>query len=400
VVSFKLVRRNLAKHWGRSGLTVASLVVAIFLVCVLRALVYSLDAGIRGAKRDRLVVQSAVSLFENLPISYQQKLAAVPGVVNTCKFHWFGAYYQDPSNWFAQFAVDPQALVDMYPEIQIVGGKVSSTEGDAPGFLEDKQGCIVGKVLADEMHKKYGGWQVGDTFPLISFLYPAEPGQEWKFRVRAIYEPKSSALDSRTVFFHWDYFEDTLRAQKNSAPPAVATYALLTAKGADQAAVAHGVEAQFVGGQQVQCCSEAEFNAQFVTMLGSVPFFLAAIGGGVLVAILFACVNTMLMAFREQTHDVGVMKALGFTDGAVGATLLAQSLVLCGTGGLLGVALAKLAEPVVVLAMGKFFPGYEVTPAILGLGAAITLGVGLVAGIVPCLSARRLACVAALRSVE
>jgi putative ABC transport system permease protein len=363
-------------------------------------LIYSLDAGIRGAKRDRLVVQSAVSLFENLPMSYQQKLAAVPGVVNTCKFHWFGGYYQDPSNFFAQFAVDPKPLIEMYPDIKIVAGQIESKEGSQPGFFEDKQGCVIGKMLSDQMHAKYGGWQVGDKFPLIGIIYPAEPGQTWEFNIRAIYEPTSSGIDSRTVFFHWDYFEETLKAQKLGAPPAVATYSLLTAKGADQVAIARAVEEQFTGDQMVKCSSEAEFNAQFVTMLGSVPFFLSAIGGGVLVAILFACVNTMLMAFREQMHDVGILKAIGFTDAAVGRLMLAQSLLLCGIGGLIGILLAKASEPGFVAMIGNMFPGYEVTPQILGLAAVITLAVGLIAGIVPFVRARRLACVAALRAVE
>ena len=399
MVSFRLVRRYVTKHLVRSLLTIASLIVAIFLVCVLRALVYSLDAGIRGAKRDRLVVQSAVSLFENLPISYQQKLAAVPGVVNTCKFHWFGGYHVDETNFFAQFAVDPKPLIEMYPEIRIVAGSIESKEG-TPGFYEDKQGCIVGKMLADQMHAKYGGWQVGDKFPLTGIIYPAEPGQTWEFNIRAIYEPTSSALDSRTVFFHWDYFEDTLRSQTLSAPASVATYSLKIAPDADQVAVARTVEEQFTGDQQVQCTSEAEFNAQFVTMLGNIPFFLSAIGGGVLVAILFACVNTMLMAFREQMHDVGILKAVGFTDGQVGGLMLAQSMLICGLGGLLGIALAKMSEPGFIAMIGNMFPGYEVTPEILGSAALITLAVGLIAGIVPFVRARALPCVTALRAVE
>ena len=52
-----------------------------------------------------------------------------------------------------------------------------------------------------------------------------------------------------------------------------------------------------------------------------------------LLAILLACVNTMLMAGREQTHDVGILKALGFEDGSVFGLLLAQSLLLCLLGG-------------------------------------------------------------------
>ncbi len=389
MTSLRLVRRHLFKHKVRSLLTIASLVVALFLLCVLRSLVFSLDAGIRGAKRDRLVVQSAVSLFTSLPLNYQPKMAQVAGVENTCKFHWFGGYYKDASNWFAQFAVDPPALFDMYPEIRIV-------DGSKEDFLADRQGCVIGKMLTQRF-----GFKVGDVIPLIGVIYPAEPGQNWEFRVRAIYEPATPALDPSTLFFHWDYFQRTLEAQKYGLPADVATYSIKTAPGADQVAIARAVEEQFAQGpQRVNCTSEAEFNAQFLTMLGSVPLFISAIGGGVLVAILFACVNTMLMAFREQTHDVGILKALGFTDGRVGFLLLVQSLLLCGTGGLLGIGLAKLTQPTLLDFLGSMFPGYEVTPAIMGMAAATTLAVGLVAGIAPYLSARRLACVAALRSVE
>jgi putative ABC transport system permease protein len=395
VVSFRLVRRYLTKHLWRSLLTVASLVVALFLVCVLRSLVWSLDAGIRGAKRDRLVVQSAVSLFVNLPMSYQAKFAQVPGVENTCKFHWFGGYYQEESNFFAQFAVDPQPLFAMYPELQIV-------EGSREDVLADPQGCLIGQTLANDQRMHPGvTWKVGDVIPLISVIYPAEPGQSWEFRVRAIYHSTSTAIDERTMFFPWDYFQRTVEAQSRGAPPEVATYSIRTAPGSDQVTVAGSVEQLFENGpQRVTCTSEAEFQAQFVTMLGSIPFFLGAIGGGVLVAILFACVNTMLMAFREQTHDVGILKALGFTDGAVGRLMLAQSLLLCGVGGLAGIGLAKLAEPGIVAVIGAFFPAFAVTRETLTLAVVATLVVGVAAGIAPYFRARRLDCVAALRSVE
>jgi putative ABC transport system permease protein len=203
------------------------------------------------------------------------------------------------------------------------------------------------------------------------------------------------------VFFHWDYFQRTLEGQSRAAPIEVATYALQTAEGVDQVRIQRDVDQLFSGGpQRVNCNTEAEFNAQFVTMLGSVPLFLSAIGGGVLVAVLFACVNTMLMSFREQMHDVGILKALGFTDAAVGGMMLAQSLLVCILGGGLGLLLAKGSEPAFVAMIGAMFPGYAVTPAILGLGAALTLCVGLISAVVPALEARSLAVVTALRSDE
>ena len=57
----RLILRNLFKRPLRFTLTALALMMAVFLVCVLQSLVVALDAGVRDAKSDRLVVQSAVS---------------------------------------------------------------------------------------------------------------------------------------------------------------------------------------------------------------------------------------------------------------------------------------------------------------------------------------------------
>ncbi|MBL8841296.1 MAG: ABC transporter permease [Planctomycetes bacterium] len=388
MVSFKLVRRYLGKHKVRSILTIGSLVVALFLLCMLRSLVVALDAGVRGAKRDRLVVQSAVSLFVDLPQSYQSKIAAVEGIETICKWQWFGGRHPTEEAFFAQFAVDMSELPKLYPEIAIV-------EGSFADVAAERRGCVVGRTLA-----KTFNWQLGQTVPLLGTIFPGPPGDGWQFTIKAIYEPTSSAVDGNTLFFHWDYFEETVESTMGMTP-GTGTYFLRTAPDADQVAIAGAVEQLFDNGpQRVTCSTEAEFQAQFVSMVGNVPFFVAAIGGGVLIAIVLACINTMLMAFREQLHDAGILKAVGFTDGSVAGLMLAESLLLCGLGGFGGIALAKLSEPGLRAALGSMFPGYEVTGETLLLASALTLAVGLVAGVVPALRARALRVVEALRSVE
>jgi putative ABC transport system permease protein len=132
-------------------------------------------------------------------------------------------------------------------------------------------------------------------------------------------------------------------------------------------------------------------------MVGNVPKLLGAIGGGVFVAILLACVNTMLMAAREQTRDVGILKALGFTDAAMFRLQISQSLVLCGLGGGLGILVALVSQSLIATAIGRFFPGYEVRAGTVLMAALLTAAVGLLAGIVPARSAARLNSVEALR---
>jgi putative ABC transport system permease protein len=389
VISLKLVRRNLLKHKMRSALTIASLVVGIFLLCVLRSLVVAIESGVQGAKRDRLVVQSAVSLFVSLPLNYQAKMEEVPGVAKIVKWQWFGAYWQEPKNFFANFATDPDALFDVFPEIEIVEGSVEE-------WRKDRRGCIVGDKIAEEYH-----WKVGQTIPLISAIFPPPQGDTWEFTVSAIYRPKSTAIDRRTMFFQWEYFEKGVEPLYGESP-GTGTYFLRLAPGADQNEVMRRIEAMYENGpQRVTCSTEAAFQMQFVTMMGNIPTLMMSIGTGVLIAIALACVNTMLMAFRDQAHDVGIMKALGFTDGGVAGYMLSQSLFLCLLGGLLGVALAKGSQPLLMMGpMGAMFPGYDVTNRTMVIAASLSAAIGLVAGFVPALAARRMRSVDALRSVE
>ena len=76
-----LIARNLRAHPLRNALTIGSLVIAVFLICTLRSLIVGLNAGVEGASSNRLVVQSAVSLFVDLPLSYQAKIDGGPQLV-------------------------------------------------------------------------------------------------------------------------------------------------------------------------------------------------------------------------------------------------------------------------------------------------------------------------------
>jgi len=382
----RLIFRNLFRHKLRAVLTIASLAVAIFLLCVLRSLVVSLDAGVRAATSDRLVVQSAVSLFVNLPEAYLAKLEAVPGVKEVARVQWFGGYYQEPSNFFAQFGIDQQEFLTTFPEIQIV-------EGSLDRFLTERQACVVGRKTAEKF-----GFEVGDTVPIIGQIFTRTDGAAWEFQVVGIYETTSLVWDETTIFFPFEYLAESLENGSAIGPPGAGIFYLKLDGSVPPITVAAEVDGQFENGpQRVQTTSEAEFNAQFVSMFGNVPFFVTTIGGGVLAAIVLAVLNTMLLAGREQTHDIGVMKALGFRDGTIFGSLLVQGVLLTAIGGGLGIALALASEPMFVGFLGTMFPGYAVTPAILGRAAALSLGVGVLAGLIPAARSRSLMAVEALR---
>lgn len=383
----RLVWRYLWVHPVRSGLTLCSIVAATFLLCVLRGLIVSITAGVDAASASRLIVQSAVSLFVDLPHSYQSKIDGVEGVEMTSKWTWFGGVYQDPSNFFAQFGVDVDRLLPLYPEMTIV-------DGDYEEFRRRRNGCVIGKSLVERF-----GWQVGDSVPIEGTIFPRSDGSAWEFEVCAVYASTTTSVDEGILFFDHEYLTESVDSGDAQGPDGVSIYVIKVAQGAEPTAVMANVDAMFANGPQVvQTTTEREFNRQFVSMLGNVPTLLGSIGGGVLFAILLASVNTMVMAGRERTRDLGVLKALGFGDGTAFGLLLCEGLLLCSGGGLLGVGLALATEPLMKAALAATFPLYAVSLEVQLMGIGLAVSLGLLAGAIPALQAMRLRPVEALRA--
>jgi putative ABC transport system permease protein len=48
---------------------------------------------------------------------------------------------------------------------------------------------------------------VGDTIPLKGTIYPGN----WELVVRGIYDGRQSSTNTATLFFHWDYVNETIK---------------------------------------------------------------------------------------------------------------------------------------------------------------------------------------------
>jgi len=123
-------------------------------------------------------------------------------------------------------------------------------------------------------------------------------------------------------------------------------------------------------------------------------FLLAGIAGVSLVVGGIGIMNIMLVTVTERTREIGIRKALGATRFNILTQFLAESVVLCVLGGLLGMLLGTGAAR----ALAKF-AGWQtyVTLDSLLLAFAFSAGVGLVFGLWPARRAAYLDPIAALR---
>lgn len=376
-----LVRANLGRHKRRTILTVLGLGIALFLFVTLQTFLHTLRSIGDIGSETRLVVSNKLGIVFPLPMAYRARLQAMEGVESVGYASWFGGIYQDPSNFFANFAVDPEYLA-MYPEIV-----VSPEHREA--FMADRTGAIVGVRLMERF-----GWQVGQTVTLQGTIYPGNHD----FTIRGVYSAGRKGFDETSLFFHHRYLEEIARGQGMDG--VVGWYVLKVTDPNQAAAIAQAVdEAYENSASPTRTQTEKAFNLSFIGMYGNIGFFLNAIGMAVVFAILMVSANTMAMSARERFSEIAVLKTLGFTDGDVLRIVVAEAAWIVGLGLALGLGGAVLLFNVMGFDMGGFAPGLTVSPGV-ALGA---IGIGLLIAIasatIPALQAARLKVTDALRYI-
>ena len=98
----KLIYRNIFRNRLRAALTVLLMAAIFFFIATLLSILENFTLFSEAGKgQNRLAVQSAISLANVLPVAHEQKIRQVPGVSDVCQMQWFGAYYKEPKNFFA-----------------------------------------------------------------------------------------------------------------------------------------------------------------------------------------------------------------------------------------------------------------------------------------------------------
>lgn len=378
--AFRLVRANLGRNKRRTVLTILSVAVALFLFGALRSVLTTLDAAESAASEARLVTRNAISIVFPLPQSYFERLRAVEGVSAISWANWFGGVYIDERNFFAQFAIDSERYLALYPEMKI-------PPGQREAYMAERTACIVGETLA-----KRFGWTLGQNVTIRGTIYPGE----WTFTIRAIYSTDDPAFGSENMFFHYDYLYEGTQGQTTPN-----WYVLALANPDDGPRICAQVDEMFRNSSAAtRTETERAFQAGFITMYGNIQFLLSVIGMAVFFAILLVAANTMMMAVRERTSEVGVLKTLGFSDRWVFGLVLGESLFIAVLGGGIGLLLAKGMVTAVGPRGFGVLPGFALAGSTVALGFAITVVLGIVSGFLPAWNASRLPVVQALRRVE
>jgi putative ABC transport system permease protein len=380
-------------HRLRTALSVAGVAVGIAAVVALTAL---------GEGARQYVVQEFSSLGTNL-------LIVIPGKIETSGMLPFGGTTNDLTiDDFRAVASRIPYVVDAAPlatgtevvraagrsrSVAVLGttaelARVRRLEIGSGRFLTpgdpDRGGSevVLGIKVANEV---FGG---------VSALGKLVRIGEWRFRVVGVLAPRGRSLGfdfddivfipvrtSMRMFNRSTLFRILIEvgSDRNLAPAKKAVIELLAER--------HRVE-------DVTVITQDAVVSTFNSVFGVLTLALVAIASVSLTVAGVGIMNVMLVAVAERRREIGLLKALGATTRQVLAVFITEATVLSSIGGAVGLAAGWLSIRAFVQVYPTF-PAATPTWAVVS-SLAVSLGVGIIFGVVPARRAAKLDPVQAL----
>jgi putative ABC transport system permease protein len=372
----QLVLRNVARSPLRVLMTLVAIAVMVAAFIFPRTLVDGHESSSAQAAKDRVIVMPKRGWTGELPLRYSNEVRNTDGVLQATGVRW--ASLQLPGKedvFFSSNAVEPQPFLAMHPEI------VAPAE-QKQAFVEDEHSLLVSRDLARER-----GWKLGDR---IVFKHADHPG-EWPLTVACVYDPRSTAWAKRSLWMHYTSFNRGLPYDKRDTLGFVAAQVIDPAQAG---AVARAIDGHY-DAAPVPTLS-MEDSVLVATGAARISALLAAfevVSYLILVVTFSILSNTLSLSIRERTHELGVLRAIGFGPRHIYLLVLGEAAVLGLSGAALGLGLSyPLLEGLVgrVLKERLQWTDFSVPARSAWSALAAVLGLSLLSALVPARAAARM----------
>ena len=238
-------------------------------------------------------------------------------------------------------------------------------------FEDNSSEAILGEIYAED-----NNYSVGDTIDI----------DRQEFKVVGIYQTGDQNM-AGGVFTSISKVGDLMDDEDS-----ISNIYVKVNKGEDPQTVADRIDSQY--GDNITTVTSVMEMTQMADMLNMLQASTWAISLLAIVVGGLGIINTMLMSVFERTREIGVLKAVGWSNGKILTMIVGESLVITIVsaiiGSLIGFVACTLLGP--LIGMEPLF-----TPKIFIQAFAIAIVVGIIGGIYPALKAVRLPPTEALR---
>ncbi len=385
-----LVFQNLRHKARRVFWTVLAVALVIICLLVLRTVSAAWAASMEERRDDRVAVWNKTTYALTLPKSYVDELKRMDGIKATTYSVFFESHdvnLAENLQGYPKLAVD-DAYFDVYPEAKVDPEQLRQ-------WKADRQGALISEKLSKTLNYK-----VGDLLTLEGRNFPGT----WKVRISGIYRSDVKTFADNVFLLHWDYLNNGLPAGDPRKDQISWMMSLVDYDRSKE--IAKAIDAHFAPySVETQSMTEKSmvgmFMANFASALDAINFISL-----VLLAIAALILgNAVIVTVRERTFQLGVLRALGFGNGAIVQMALWEAAIVGALGGLLGVMVAYALIDFgvagdVEASMGTLFPSFNIPPSAALAGIALPALIAMAAAAVPTLHALRGNIVHTLRGVD
>lgn len=153
----------------------------------------------------------------------------------------------------------------------------------------------------------------------------------------------------------------------------------------------------------IQVVTMTQIMGTIMNLAGSARSLLLTVIAIALIISAFGIINTLLMSVNERTREFGMMKAIGASGLDIGKMVLAETVFITLSGGILGTVAAVVGSSIIesyVKGMLPYSPGGSLifySPELVGFALGFSVLLGLVCGIYPAFKSSRLTPMEAIR---
>jgi putative ABC transport system permease protein len=388
-LSLRYSARNLRVRQTRTLLTAGVIALVVAAASLFLALIHNLESSLvsTGHPRNLIVLRKGADNDGSSSLSLEAYQA----------LRFFEGIEKDAQG---EPLASPEVVVQPFFETRDGGRENVLVRGvEAPAFaVHDDVRIVEGRTLDAAGNEALLGRGVAARYA------EAAVGSQIRFgrgtwTVVGVFESGGSSYESEVWVGARQLAEDARR------PVPYSGIRLRVAEGADMEALIRRVEDD--QRWALQATPETEFYRKQSESAGSL--YLIVIGIALLAGAgaVFGATNTLYASVRARTAEIGTLRALGFSRGAIARAFLVESLLVALGGFALGAVLAWVLAAAIDTALGGVaFPmatfttsvvSLRVAPAELSAGLVLSLAIGLLGGLAPAMQASRLRPVEALR---
>ena len=375
-----LVWKNIWRRKFRTVFTLLSIFIAFVLFGILMTIRQSFTFGVEIAGADRLVLIHKVSLIMPLPVSYKPRLEQTKGVERATHQTWFGGIYQDPANFFANMAVEPDVFLKVYPEFVVPPDQVEA-------WQNDRQGAIVGVNSRSDSAGR-------------SAIACRSPRRSSRPKAAAPHGSSTSSASTTAVTLSTKRrcsSGTTTSTKTGGAAGTVGWYVVKISDPAQAVDLSHTFDEMFANSSaETKTTTEKGFVEGFAKQIGDIGSIMIAISSTVLFMFGLVAASTMAQSVRERTSELAVLKTLGsrvrrFSRSSLPNRSSSRLPAGCSASASRGFSSRSSAI------RRRHAADFRSADADLVIGVGLMVLMGMLAGLMPALAAMRLKITDALR---